>query len=159
MNALALLLLTLPTQATAESPASTETTEFDAGAAADAMIESLRPQLENPKKIMRLHVTFVVPEEHEQQFLDLFKMATLKTRTEPGNITYFMSKVAGEETPTYILFETWKSLDALDEHMHTDYLAEVLETLPEITESVDLKVMTPVLTKEHRKPSMKKMKK
>lgn len=148
MNALALLLLTLPVQ-TATEP--TSETAFDAAAAADALIDAVRPQLENPKKIMRLHVTFTMTEENEPKFLDLFAMATTKTRTEPGNITYFMSKVAGTEQPTYVLFETWKSLDALDQHLRTDYLAEVLETLPQITESVDLQVMTPVLTKEHRK--------
>ena len=143
----ALLLLSVPTQATADA--------IDANAAADAMIAELRTQIDKPKRTLRLLVTFTVKPDREQEFVDLFGMATTKTRTEDGNITYMMSKVYpkdGEPSqPTYVLFETWKNLDALDQHMHTDYLAEVLTTLPEITDEVDIKVMAPQLTKEHQR--------
>ena len=130
---------------------------FDAAAAADAMIEEVRPMLDNPKKTMRLLVTFEVKADKEEEFVELFRMATLKTRQEEGNITYMMSKVDGtlggeaNDNPTYVLFETWKSLDALDEHMHMPYLAEVLGKLPDLTVSSKIQVMTPQLTQEHRK--------
>ena len=147
MTSLALLL------SLAAQPAA----EIDTDAAADGMIAEVRELLDDPSKPMRLLVTFEVKADREQDFVDLFKMATKKTRTEDGNITYHMSKVAGTlgegepGNPTYVLFETWKSLDALDAHMHTEYLAEVLTKLPELVESSTIAVMQPQLQREHRK--------
>ena len=129
---------------------------FDASAAADGLIAAITPDIAEPDKPFRMLVTFEVVAEHEQDFLDLFQMATKKTRQESGNLTYHMSKVVDTDAedganPTYVLFETWKNLDALDQHLRTDYLVEVLTKLEMYTASVELQIMEPKLTREHRK--------
>ena len=157
MTALTALLLLLPTQDRLPETDRIAVQQFDAGAAADGLMEMVRASVEKPNKPLRLLVTFTVKPDREQDFLDLFAMSTEKTRTESGNITYHMSKIADDDgSPTYVLFETWKSADDLDSHLRTDYLVRVLTELEEIAENVDIKVMTPVLQKQHRKPSMKK---
>lgn len=151
-----LMLLAATCLLPAQSGAGAVDAPFDAGAAADGVIETISPMIANPKQPFRMLVAFEVKADREQEFLDLVASATRKTRQEPGNITYHLGKVvnpdaAEGDNPTYMLFETWKSLDALDAHLRTDYLADMLEKLGEYTVSTELQILEANFMKEHRR--------
>ena len=151
-----LMLLAATCLLPAQSDAAAVEVPFNASAAADGVIEAITPMIANPKKPFRMLVTFEVKADREEEFLDLVASATRKTRQESGNITYHLGKVVNPDAengdnPTYILFETWKSLDALDSHLRTDYLADMLEKLGEYTVSTELQILEANFMKEHRR--------
>jgi autoinducer 2-degrading protein len=60
-----------------------------------------------------------------------FKNAVEMTRKEKGNKAYHLM-LDLEDKSTYILYEHWDSLAALEEHLKADYIREALSGLGEI---------------------------
>ena len=77
-----------------------------------------------------------------KEVIAAFRKATPKTRKEEGNKAYQLHRSA-DEPDTFLLYERWRSLDDLDRHLKSDYIAELLAVL-EAKASIELKVMRPV---------------
>ncbi|MBQ5265185.1 antibiotic biosynthesis monooxygenase [Klebsiella pneumoniae] len=67
-----------------------------------------------------LVVNFEVKKGAEAEFESVFRRSVTCSRLEPGNITFNVVKVIGSER-NYVLYEVWRSKDALNSHFARPY--------------------------------------
>ena len=65
------------------------------------------------------------------EFIKAFKKAAGKTRKEEGNMQYQLSR-SFTENDSLMLYERWKSLDALDAHLKQPYIVKLLTDTEDI---------------------------
>jgi quinol monooxygenase YgiN len=63
----------------------------------------------------------------EAEFLRAFQRSVLCTRMEPGNVIFNLHKVHGSER-RYVLYEVWRSEQALNTHFETPYTKALFAT-------------------------------
>jgi quinol monooxygenase YgiN len=63
----------------------------------------------------------------EAEFLQAFRRSVLCTRTEPGNVIFNLHKVHGSDR-RYVLYEVWRSEQALNTHFETPYTKALFAT-------------------------------
>ena len=73
-----------------------------------------------------LVVIFKVKDGMQKTFIDQFKKSIVHSRREQGNIEFFLHTVHGDDTK-FVLFERWRSQDALDFHFAQPYTQELFE--------------------------------
>jgi quinol monooxygenase YgiN len=108
------------------------------------IVASIKSKLKDPAQPFTLLVTVKVKDGAGEKLEAAFKPAAAATRKEAGNLVYQMSRDT-DHPDTYVLYERWKNLDALKEHMDTDYLKKLLAGLGEMAAGPpEIKVLTPV---------------
>ncbi|WNJ82197.1 antibiotic biosynthesis monooxygenase family protein (plasmid) [Cedecea neteri] len=73
-----------------------------------------------PTGEVALVVNFDVKKGAEADFESVFRRSVTCSRKEPGNITFNVVKVIGAER-SYVLYEVWRSKDALSSHFERPY--------------------------------------
>ena len=73
-----------------------------------------------PTGEVALVVNFDVKKGAEAEFENVFRRSVTCSRQEPGNITFNVVKVIGAER-SYVLYEVWRSKDALSSHFARPY--------------------------------------
>jgi len=104
----------------------------------------VKASLKDPAKPFAMAVILQVKDGMQEKFETAFAKALKATRKEKGNLTYDLNQDAKDST-RYVVYERWKNLAALDEHLKAPYLTTLLADLKEILAgSPDVKVMLPV---------------
>ena len=98
------------------------------------IIAMVKEKLSAPGKPFTMFVRIPVKPGQERTIESAFAVAREHTRKEPGNITYDLIKLGGDD-PVYMIHEQWKSVDALNSHIQADYIATFLAALPNLTTS------------------------
>ena len=100
----------------------------------------LRAEEENPivtlvkskrtdkSKAFGMTVQFKVKEGKEKAFEEAFAPAVAGTRKEPGCLAYFLNQ-DGDDPSTFLVFERFKNVAALESHAKTPHVAEVLKKI------------------------------
>jgi quinol monooxygenase YgiN len=74
----------------------------------------------------------------ETEVLRVISALLKPTRKEDGCINYDLH-CSKDDSTLFFLYETWKSREALDEHLNTPYLQDFLSKAPDLlAEDVDL---------------------
>lgn len=73
-----------------------------------------------PTGEVALVVNFDVKKGAEAEFESVFRRSVTCSRKESGNITFNVVKVLGAER-SYVLYEVWRSKDALNSHFERPY--------------------------------------
>ena len=90
-----------------------------------------------------------IKSDSPQGIVKEYRGAAAKTKTEEGNIRYDLHRSAADKTE-FVLVEQWKSLDALDSHLHQDYTIQFVEYL-QANATIELTVLRPVPAKAPKK--------
>jgi len=73
-------------------------------------------------------VQFKVREGSEKAFEQAFAAAVAGTRKEPGCLAYYLNRDV-EDPSTFVVFERFKSVAALESHAKTAHVADVLKKI------------------------------
>ena len=89
-----------------------------------AIIEAFRSQLHEPVNSLSLLVRFEVPESGVEAVEAAFKEAKSQTLREPGCFVFELNR--DPQLPgRFVVYERWRSLTDLEQHLRTDYVAEL----------------------------------
>jgi quinol monooxygenase YgiN len=97
------------------------------------VITAVKSRLKNPDKPFTLIVRIQVKEGAEKQFEAAFSKAIPASRKEKGNLAYDLNRDI-QDPSRYLVYERWKDLAALEVHLKTPHLRELLAELPKVTE-------------------------
>jgi quinol monooxygenase YgiN len=107
------------------------------------VITAVKSRLKNPDKPFTLIVRVKVKEGAGKQFEESFAKAIVATRKEKGNLAYDLNRDT-QDPSRYLIYERWKDLAALDAHLKTPYLKELLAELPKVAEGApDSQILLP----------------
>ena len=111
----------------------------------DPTIKLIQPKLQDPKKPFALTVAFKVKAGQEKAFEEAFALNLAGTRKEPGCVVYVLNRDA-DEPGVYVVYEQFKSLAALAEHINAKHAEKFRATIAPLVEGTPkLKVyLTPV---------------
>ena len=105
-------------------------------------------ELDDVEKPFVLIVKFVTNDGQADKLIDVMREPIAQTAKEDGNILYELSQSI-KEPNEFVLYERWKSLDALNSHLKQPYLAKLLASLEGLlAEAPDLTVCVPVANEE-----------
>ena len=102
------------------------------------VIGLIKSKVKDTKKPFALLVTFKVKAGEEKKFEAAFAPALIATRKEPGCVAYFLNRDP-DEANTYIMYEQFKSLAAVEDHLKQKHTETLLATVIPMCEG-DLKV-------------------
>ena len=100
-----------------------------AGAADEnPVVELIRSKVKDVKKPFALLVTFKVKAGNEKKFEEAFAPCLTATRKEPGCVAYHLNRDP-DEANTYVMYEQFKSIAALEDHMKQKHTETLLKTV------------------------------
>ena len=114
-----------------------------AAPAEPATVTMVKSKVSDPAKPFVLIVTLKLKSGQEKAFTDAYAKAFPGVEKEPGYLAYDLTRSADEPT-TYVLYEKWKSTDALTAHMAEAHTVTFLQAFPECVDKAELKVFVPV---------------
>jgi quinol monooxygenase YgiN len=97
------------------------------------IIKDIRTKLKDPAKPFTIMVTFKVKAGMNEAFEKSAKTAQTETAKEKGNVAYLFNHDP-ESPETYVLYERWKNLDELANHMKLQHTIDFLKVAGETTE-------------------------
>ena len=92
------------------------------------VVTLVKSKTKDVKKPFALLVTFKVKAGEEKKFEEEFAPCLTATRKEPGCVAYYLNRDP-DEPNTYVMYEHFKSIAALEAHMkqkHTDMLLKTV---------------------------------
>ncbi|MCS6863919.1 MAG: putative quinol monooxygenase [Gemmataceae bacterium] len=92
------------------------------------VVKLVKSKVQDPNKPFALIVTFTVKKGQEKAFEDAFAPALDATRKEPGCIAYYLNRDP-DAPQTYLMYEQFKSVAALEAHMKEKHTQKLLETV------------------------------
>jgi quinol monooxygenase YgiN len=95
------------------------------------LIARAKAELDDHSKPFVMVVRFTVLAGQEEAFVAAFKAPLAETVKEPGNIAYVLGR-SRTNPSEFLLYERWKSADALDLHLGLPYLVKLAEAFPEL---------------------------
>src|SRR5262245_7271398 len=96
----------------------------------------------DPAKPFAMAVILKVKAGEEKAFEAAFAPALTATRKEPGCVAYILNRDV-EKPNHYVMYESFKSIAALEEHAKTPYVEKLLSTImPMLEEKPEVKVYT-----------------
>jgi len=105
------------------------------------LVATIKKTVKDPTKPFGLHVTATVKKDKAEAFEAAFAEAIAATRKEKGCLTYELHRDA-ENPETFVLWERWSSLEALEAHMKTDHIAKLFKSIGETLDGeIKAKVM------------------
>jgi len=96
-----------------------------------AVVKLVKSKVKDVKKPFALIVEFKVKAGKEKEAEEAFAPCLIATRKEPGCVVYYLNRDP-DHPEMFIMYEQFKSVDALAEHMkqkHTETLLKTLGTL------------------------------
>jgi quinol monooxygenase YgiN len=118
---------------------------FLAPAAADdhPVVAAVKTKLKDPDKPFVMLVKVKIKPGMNEKFTALFAEAIKGTRKEVGNLAYDLNADA-DDGQTYVVYEKWKSLKALEEHLKAEYVTKLLGSLTNLADGApEIKVCLP----------------
>lgn len=92
----------------------------------------VKSKLKSNDKPFTLVLRLSVKEDSGDKFERAFARARRETRKEKGNLAYDLCRDT-ENSSRYLIYERWKNVAALEEHLKTSYLKRLLSELPDLT--------------------------
>jgi quinol monooxygenase YgiN len=92
------------------------------------IVTLVKSKLADKSKAFGMTVQFKVKKGEEKAFEEAFAAAVAGTRKEPGCLAYYLNRDI-EDSSTFIVFERFKSVAALESHAKTPHVAEVLKKI------------------------------
>ncbi|MBS0260883.1 MAG: antibiotic biosynthesis monooxygenase [Planctomycetes bacterium] len=89
------------------------------------VVATVKSKVKDKDKPFGMAVIFKVKPGNEKAFEEAFKPCLVGTRKEPGNLGYFLNHDL-EDPQTFIVFERFKSVAALEAHAKSPHVAELL---------------------------------
>jgi len=103
----------------------------------------VKTKVKHPDKPFTLIVALKVKEGEEKKFETAFAKAVKASRKEKGCITYDLSRDTSDAS-RYLVYERWKSVDALKTHLASEPIKELLAELPALLDGMpEPRVLTP----------------
>jgi quinol monooxygenase YgiN len=107
------------------------------------VVAAVKPKIKDPDKPFVMVVKFKIKAGMNEKFTALFAEAIKGTRKEVGNLAYDLNADA-DDRQTYVAYEKWKNLKALEEHLKTEYVTKLLAGMDGIADGApDVKVYLP----------------
>jgi quinol monooxygenase YgiN len=104
------------------------------------IIASVKSKVKDPTKPFALLVTIKAKPGKEKDVEAVFAPCIAATKKEPGCLAYELNRDPDEPT-TYLMFEKFKSVAALEDHLKEDHTKKLLKALDELTaEQIKAKV-------------------
>lgn len=104
----------------------------------------MKEKVSDPSKPFTMLVRLTAKEGKAKELEDAFKVATVESRKEPGCLAYQLNRDVEKEN-IYIVYEQWKSINAIDAHVKAPYTVKLLEQIGELTEGgPDIQVLLPI---------------
>ena len=97
------------------------------------VVKLIKSKVKDPKKPFALTVAFKVKAGQEKAFEEAFGPALTATRKEPGCVAYYLNRDT-EDPSTYVMYEQFKSLAAIAEHIKMKHTETLLKTIGPMTE-------------------------
>lgn len=108
------------------------------------IIAMVKAKVKDTSKPFNLVVTAKVKDGKAAQFEASFAEAIKFTKTEKGNITYQLNRDS-DDANKYLVYERWKNVDALAEHLKSETISKLLAALPDVLDGApDFKIMIAV---------------
>ena len=92
------------------------------------VIALIKSKVKDTSKPFALSVEFKVKAGKENDFETAFKPCLEATRKEPGCVAYYLNRDP-DHPETYIMYEQFKSLDAIREHVKAKHTATLFEKI------------------------------
>jgi quinol monooxygenase YgiN len=114
-----------------------------AGEKEDPIVAFAKKHLKDTTRPFTLVVVLHVKEGAGEKFETAFAKALTPTRKEKGCIAYDLNRDS-KDAQRYVVYERWKSLDALAAHLKTDHIRALLAALPDVaTGPPELRILLP----------------
>jgi quinol monooxygenase YgiN len=108
------------------------------------VITLVKSKVKDPAKPFALRVEFKVKAGMEKEFEAAFAPCLKATRKEPGSAAYFLHR-SPDHPDLYFMYEQFKSVDALAEHMKQEHTKKLLETIGPMIEGEPKITVAPVV--------------
>ena len=106
------------------------------------IVKLIKSKVKDEKKPFALLVTFKVKAGNAKKFEEAFGPALTATRKEPGCVAYHLNRDL-DEPNTYMMYEHFKSVAALESHLKEKHTQTLLATVIPLCEGgPNLKVLT-----------------
>jgi quinol monooxygenase YgiN len=92
------------------------------------VIALIKSKVKDTTKPFALSVEFKVKEGKEKEFEAAFKPCLEATRKEPGCVAYYLNRDP-DHLNIYVMYEQFKSLDAVREHVKAKHTADLFEKI------------------------------
>lgn len=114
----------------------------------DPIVAQVKPRLKDPGQPFTMVVLLKVKEDGVKQFESAFAPAVRATRQEKGNLAYDLNR--DTRMPTrYLLYERWKNLPALEEHLKAPHVRTLLSEIGPLLEGApEVRVLLPAAEKK-----------
>ena len=110
----------------------------------NAIAAQVKASVKDPTKPFTLLVTLQVKEGDSDRFEAAFAKVVAPTHREKGCLAYELNR--DPKTPTsYLLYERWQSLAALETHLRSEHITTLLGQIGEMVAAPpELRVLVPV---------------
>ena len=106
------------------------------------VVKLIKSKVKDPNRPFAILVTFKVKAGNEAAFEAAFRPALAATRKEPGCVSYELNRDT-EQTGNYVMYEQFRSVAAIDEHIRAPYTQTLLKTVVPMCEGdPQIKVLT-----------------
>jgi quinol monooxygenase YgiN len=95
------------------------------------IVAKVKESVKDPSKPFTMIVLVKVREGQADAFEKAFVDAIKGTRKEKGNITYQLNRDPKKPTE-YMVYERWQNVAALEAHMKTEHIMNLLGALPDL---------------------------
>ena len=97
------------------------------------VVTTVKSKVKDKDKPFGMAVIFKVKTGSEKAFEEAFKPCLEGTRAEKGCLAYYLNRDL-DEPNTYIVFERFRSIAALETHAKTPHVAELIKKIGPLTE-------------------------
>src|SRR5688572_16757748 len=92
------------------------------------VIPLIKSKVKDTTRPFALSVEFKVKKGKEKEFEEAFKPCLEATRKEPGCVAYYLN-LDPDHPQTYVMYEQFKSLDAVREHIKAKHTETLFKTI------------------------------
>jgi quinol monooxygenase YgiN len=93
-----------------------------------AVVKLIKSKVKDTKKPFALTVEFKVKAGKEKDFEAAFAPCLVATRKEPGCVAYYLNRDP-DEPSVYVMYEHFKSVAAIEEHLKQKHTETLLKTV------------------------------
>lgn len=97
------------------------------------VVKLIKGKVKDVKKPFALIVEFKVKAGKEKEALEAFAPCLVATRKEPGCVAYFLNRDP-DHPELFIMYEQFKSIAAIEEHLKLKHTETLLKTLGTLTD-------------------------
>lgn len=109
----------------------------------DGYIQQFRNCLKDPSKPFAMLARIPIQDGKQESFEEAFAAAIAATRNETGVLVYNLNREAADGT-RYVVYERWKSLADLENHLRKPYVAKLMAVTDEVLAgSPEFQVLVP----------------